>query len=52
MTGEIPKDAPRCLRCGVLLPLHVAGCPELPPTKETEPSGLDAVSRPPYEVVP
>lgn len=45
-----PRDTPRCKRCGVRLPLHVAGCPELPPTKKTEPSGLDAVTPPPYEV--
>ena len=61
-----PRDAPRCLRCGVLLPMHVAGCPELRPPlsapefdplfeteqdRDDEP-GLDAVSRPGYEVVP
>lgn len=52
----IPRDAPRCLRCGVRLPFHVAGCPvardePIDTTKpEIEPTGLDAVSRPPYEV--
>jgi len=30
----IPRDAPRCLKCGVRLPLHVAGCPELPKRDE------------------
>lgn len=26
----IPKDAPRCLKCGTRLPLHAAGCPATP----------------------
>lgn len=43
-----PRDAPRCLKCGVLLPMHVAGCPELrvPPAQRDELPG-----RPGYEVI-
>lgn len=37
MTSPMPpRDAPRCPRCGILLPLHMAGCPELTPLSSPE----------------
>ncbi len=51
MTTEIPKDAPRCLRCGVRLPDHARGCPEVvqpEPPRDSLP-GRDA--RDAFEVV-
>jgi hypothetical protein len=39
---------PRCPQCGVLLPLHAAGCLETPAPVEKQPDSLPG--RPGYEV--